>query len=268
MSAVAPAPVTVPSVPPSGPAATLPGPRSGELHETGSVRKDSVDIERWTARGLVKVTGDVRVVSASLEGAASIGGKVTATALDYRGTVDLEGAVDVRGALHGAGSLRAALALHAGEAQLQGTARLGGALSVDRTFAMRGSLAAPSVAAGSFDLHGEGQVPGELTAASVTARLTSSSAFGNVRAKSVTLRARTPNFVEKIFDRLVRVTVNRVEADSAELEAVDVKFVRAPQIVLGRNAHVTEYEGTIVRRHPTSRVGFESRSPPPYGLSR
>jgi len=62
--------------------------------------------------------------------------------------------------------------------------------------------------------------------------------------------------------------VDRIEAESVKLEGVKVAFVRAPQVILGRGCHVTEVDGTIVRRHPSSHVGPESRSLPPYGLRR
>jgi cytoskeletal protein CcmA (bactofilin family) len=227
-----------------------------------------VEADRWIARGAIKVIGDVNLGTGRLDGTVSLGGKLTATGLEYRGKLDVGGAVDVPGTFTGSGSLRAGLTLHAGDVDLKGTARVLGATSVDRALSVRGSLVTPSLTVGELDLEGEAHVAGDLVGTSVSARLTTDSAFGAIRARSVTLRAKLPNLVEKVFGRRVTVTVQRVEADSVDLEAVDVKFVHAPQITLGRDAHVTEYEGTIVRRHPSSRVGFESRSRPPYGLSR
>ncbi|MGP8158330.1 MAG: hypothetical protein ACLPWO_01770 [Thermoplasmata archaeon] len=273
MSAASPS-VSTSVPPPTSPSTPVPPtapptrPRSGEIRDYGTVRKESVDADRWTARGTVKVTGDVQLGTGELDGTVSLGGKLSATGLRFRGTLDVGGAVDVAGTFTGSGSLRAGATLHAGDADLKGTARMLGATSVDRALTVRGSLVTPSLTVGSLDLHGEAQVAGNLVGTSVSARLTADSALRSVRARSVTLRAKLPNLVEKVLGRRVTVTVQRVDADTVDLEGVDVEFVHAPQITLGRGAHVTEYEGTIVRRHPSSRVGFESKSRPPYGLWR
>jgi len=264
-----------PSVPAPAPTSTSapataqpPRPRPGEVRDLGTVRKESVDTDRWTARGTVKVTGDASLGQGTLEGVVSVGGKLAATGLTYRGTLDVAGAMDVRGTFAGSGSLRAGLTLHAVAADLKGTVRVAGATSVDHGLTVRGSLAAASLAVGELSLYGEARVPGEIVGHSVSARLTADSAFGSLRAASVDLHAKVPNLVEKVLGHRVAVSIQRIDADVVDLEGVDVKFVHAPQITLGRGAHITEYEGTIVRRHPSSRVGFESRSPPPYGLSR
>jgi hypothetical protein len=209
------------------------------------------------------------VSDGALEGTVSLGGRLSATTLRYQGTVDVAGPVDLQGRLSGSGTIRAGSALHALETDLRGTVRLLGPVAVDRTMKVRGVLSAPSLTVGDLDLEGEMHAPGPTIAAvRVAAQFSGDSELGAVRSRSVSLRAKIPNLVEKVLGRRVTVTVDRVEADQVDLEAVDVKFVRAPQITLGRHAHVTQYEGTIVSRHPTSRVGFESRSPPPYGLSR
>jgi len=275
MSAASPPPSSppVPAPPPASPAtvppaAPPPRPRTGEVHDEGAVRRDSVDADRWVARGTVKVTGDVRVGSAQLGGTVSVGGKLTAGAVRSHGAFEVDGAVEVTGLLASSGNLRAESTVHAREGDLRGESHVAGALSVDRMLTVRGSLIAPSLAVGGLDLEGTAEVPGEVVALTVTAHFTNRSALGTVRAPSVRLRARVPNLVEKVFGREMAVTVRRVEAETAELEGVDVTFVRAPKIILGRDAHLTEYEGTIVKRHPSSRVGFESRSPRPYGLRR
>ena len=273
MSAASPS-VSAPVPPSSSPSTPVPPtapptrPRVGEIRDFGTVRKESVDADRWTARGTVKVTGDVHLGTGELDGVVSLAGKLTATGLRFRGTLDIGGAAAVSGTFTGSGSLRVGAPFHAGDAELKGTARLLGATSVDRALTVRGSLVTPSLAVGSLDLQGEAQVAGTLVATSVSARLTADSAFTTVRARSVSLRAKLPNLVEMVLGRRVTVTVQRVDADAVDLEGVDVEFVHAPQITLGRGAHVTEYEGTIVRRHPSSRVGYESKSKPPYGLSR
>jgi hypothetical protein len=126
----------------------------------------------------------------------------------------------------------------------------------------------PTVAAGSLDLTGAADVPGAITADRVTARFRSASSLGNLQARTVVLRVRPPNPVEMVRGTSIAVRVNRIEADTVELDGVDVQFVRAREVTLGRGAHVTEWEGHVVRRHASARIGPESRTPPPYGLSR
>ena len=267
--------VSSPPVPPPPAAATparptpAPSPtRSGEIRDTGTVRRDSVNAERWSAGGTVKVTGDVSVGHGQWDGTVAIGGKLTAGAARSHGTLEVGGPVEVTGSFVTSGSFHAGGPLHAGDADLRGDVHVTGAVSVDRALSVRGLLNAPSLTVGGFAFQGEAHVPGDVVGPSVSADFSRDSELGTVRASRVRLRAKGPSLVGKVMGREVTVTVQRVEADSVDLEGVNVQFVRAPEIVLGRDAHVTEYEGTIVRRHPSSRVGFESRSPKPYGLRR
>jgi len=240
----------------------------GELHDLGTVRRDSVEADRWVGRGAIKVLADVRVREARLDGNVSIGGKLAASDLRGSGSLEFGGAVEVAGHLGLSGNLRASSTVHALDADLRGDSQVEGEIRVDRTLTARGRLGAASLAVGAVTLVGAASVPGETRAYSVSMRFTADSSLGPVTAKTVDLRARRPNLFDKVFGRDRAFTVARVEADAVALEGVDVQFVRSPAITLGRGAHVTEYEGTIVRRHPSSRVGFESRSPRPYGLSR
>jgi len=274
MSAAAPPATTAPATP-SAPKPVAPPPKAPpsrprvrELHDSGTLRKESVDADRWFASGLVKVTGDANLGEGKLDGTVSIGGRLSAASARYRGVLEVDGAVEVSGALSGTGNLGVGSTLHAGTAELKGTARVGGPLTVDRMLKVDGSLAAPSAAVGELDLEGDARIPSNLTGLRVRTFLKEDSVFGIVRARAVSLKGKPTNLVEKVFFRRRRVRVERVEADEAELEAVEVKFVRAPKITLGRDAHVTEYEGTIVKQHPSSRVGFESKSELPYGLRR
>ena len=216
----------------------------------------------------MKVTGDANVGEGMLDGTITVRGKVAANAVRYHGTVDVDGLVEVAGAVSGSGTLHVGQTFHAGDADLKGTVKVEGALSVDRKLSVRGGLSAPSLAAADFALDGEAQIPGALTGTTVSARLAADSTFGSVRARSVSLRAKMPNLVQVAFWGRIQVTVDRVEADAVELEGVEVEYVRSPKITLGRNAHVTSYDGTIVRRASSSRVGYESKSRPPYGLRR
>ena len=258
--------VARPASPPPVAAPTLP--RVPRVVDRGIAHHDALRAEVWTARGTVKVTGDVEVVTADVGDALAVGGSVSAAAFSCRGSLEVEGAVRVRDLLRLRGTVHAAGLVHAGDLRLDGSARVVGAVTVDRSATVRGGLLAASVTAELLDLDGSATVPGELRATTVLAEFRRRSAFGKVFGRTVRLRGHVPNLVDKAFFHLDPATVERIEADSVELTAVSVAFVRAKEIVLGRHAHVTAAEGTIVRRHPTSSVGPESKSPPPYGLRR
>ncbi len=271
MSASSSPPVATP-VPksPAAPAASSPPPPPREelLEDRGTCRHDAVHANRWEARGTVKISKDVAVGAADVHGTVSIGGTLLAREFRARGTLDVEGAVDVRGPMTVRGNAHFAAGLRAVDLELDGCGRVGGAVSVERTLTSHGILEAPSVTAGVLSLEGAVAVPGEIRALQLTADLPHSSTLGDVHARTVRLRGRLPNLLDKVFVREARTHVDRIEADRVELEGVDVRFVRAKEILLGRESHVTEVEGTITRRHPSSSVGPEVKSPLPYGLRR
>lgn len=274
----APPPALAPRAPSSGagssqrataPAPAVPTvPRSGEIRDRGVARRESVHALRWSTDGAVKVLGEVDVGEATLSGPTAIGGPLSAVSLRSSGTLELGASVDILNVWESSGSVRARGPVHAGDAELRGAAHLLGELNVARRLTVRGSLVASSVRAQSFVADGAVQVGGDVSAQRVDLRFRQRSHIGSVHAAAVRLTVRPPNPVEMVLGRHLPVEVLRIEADSVELEGVDVRFVRSPEIVLGRNAHVTEFEGRIVRRHPSARVGPESRSPPPHGLTR
>ncbi len=261
------------AVTPATPAGAAPPPssrpaRTGAIRDEGAARHPSIVAERWTARGIVKVVGDADVGRADLDGQVAIGGTLTADAVQLRGSAVLSGAAAVTGALTLAGELRAGAALRAGDARLDGQCQTVGPVQVERLLSVRGALRAPSVAAGEFHLDGAAEIPGDVRALLVDARFRARSQIGSVAARTVRLTGHPPNLIEKVLGRHLAVSVGSVSADRAEIVGVDVELVEAKEIVLGRDAQVTAVEGTIVRRHPSARVGPRSKSPPPYGLRR
>ncbi len=250
------------------PTAPPPTPRVGKFDDRGVVRRDSVHALSWRVRGTAKVQADADVGVARIDGILTIGGKLTADFVRAGGSLEIDGATDVKESLRVEGTLRAGAAVHAGECSLRGTARFGGEITVDRVLRMRGSLSAPSLRARIVDLVGAMDVPGDVTAERVVAKLPHDSRIGAIRARSVTMKGKVPNVVEKVLLHRTTVAVQRIEADAVTLEAMEVEFVRSPAIVLGRDCHVTTVEGTIVRQHASSDVGPRSKSPPPYGLRR
>jgi len=249
-------------------ASTPPIPRTGKLVDRGVVRRDSVRAEVWDLVGRAKVLGDADVGRVATEGTVVVGGGVSADTVSARGTLDVAGPVEVRSSLECDGTFRGGAAVHASDADLHGTSRILGEIRVDRVLRVRGSFSAPSVKAGELTLRGEAHVPGRVTAERVSAVLDGDSAFGTVEALSVHLEGRTSSPVQRLLGHRTTVVVDRVEADTVELEAVEVGFVRGTAISLGRDCHVGAVEGKVVRCHPTSHVGPESRTPPPPGLSR
>ncbi len=248
-------------------------PRGTPIRDSGPVRRDSVRATSWTVAGLAKVDGDVDVDAATVRGLLSVGGKLAAGRLSLRGTFDSVGPVDVRETLTIDGTARLGASVHSGDLRTRGTFHAVGPVRVDRGLFAEGSVEAPSVAATLVELTGSAEIPGALVATGVVrVRFRADSKLGEVRAPRVELAgpptSLVPTLLRRVFGGSASAHVVRVEAEAVELSAVDVGFVRAERIVLGPGAHVTTVEGTIVRRHPTSRVGPESRSPPPHGLSR
>ncbi|MGA8303358.1 MAG: hypothetical protein WA691_00860 [Thermoplasmata archaeon] len=255
------------------PPASAPPSRAGAVRDSGTVRRDSLRAATWTSTGLVKVQGDVDVGSGSTSGLVSVGGKLSAGSFRARGTLEVLGPTNVRDQLTLEGTVHLQAAVHAGAVEAKGTFRSPSDVRVDRALSVTGTFEAPSAHVGLFDLTGSAEISGDLEAAVlVRGRFRGNSHLGTIRARSVVLEgpptALIPTLWRRVFGGSATVEVGRIEADSVSLRAVDVEFVRSPEIVLGPGAHVTTVEGTIVRRHPTSRVGPESRSPRPHGLSR
>lgn len=262
------APATQLPVPRSPPVGAVRPPRTGSVRDRGVTRRDSVHATSWDVEGTVKVMGEVDVGTGRVSGVLSVAGPITADTLVCRGTLDVGGPIMVAGTLTTDGGLHGAGPVRAAHASFSGTSRLAGEVVIDGTLTTRGHFAAPSLRAGEFRGDGAVHVPGTIEAATVEVRIRRDSRFGTILAHSVRLTRSAPNPIETLFGRSPPSPVARIEADRVELEGVDVAFVRCPEVVLGREAHVTELEGTIVRRHSAALVGPRSKSPRPYGLSR
>ncbi len=236
--------------------------------ERGAVRHDSVRAAEWSIRGAAKVLGDVDVTRFTSSGDVSVGGRLRADRWDARGDLRLFGPVEVGGPWTGSGEVRAGATVHAGDLTFKGSVRIAQELTVDGTADLVGSLEVPSARVGVLRLTGAAQVPGEVASIQIALRLRETSRLGTLRGRRVEVRGRAPNPVEEALLKHVAVTVERIDAEEVVLEAVDVGFVHAERISLGRGAHVTTVEGTVVARHASATVGPESKSPPPYGLRR
>ena len=263
------------AVAPRLPAASATGPpsRAGKIRDRGSVRRDSVRAADWSTTGMAKVQGDVDVGSGRATGLLSVAGKLSAETLRSHGSLEVVGVADVRDRCTLDGTAHFGAGLHAGALASNGTVRCDGEVRVDRELSATGVVEAPSVRVGLFELSGSAEIPGDLVAlATVRARFRGDSRLGTVRARRVELHGPPtgllPTLLRAVFGGSATVHVDRVEADSVALSAVDVGFVHAREIELGPGAHVTTVEGTVVRKAESSRVGPESRSPRPYGLSR
>ncbi len=217
---------------------------------------------------MVKVSGEVDVGDARLTGTVSISGAILADSLRCQGTLETDTSITVSGKFTTAGNFHTRGTVTAAEGSFAGTTRIGGDVRVTGALAVRGHFAAASVQVGEFRAEGGIVVPGSLEAVEVDIRIQKESQFGVVRARSVRLIRASPNPIERLFGRSPATPILRIEADRVELEGVDVAFVHCPEVILGPNAHVTELEGTVVRRHRTALVGPRSVSPPPYGLRR
>jgi cytoskeletal protein CcmA (bactofilin family) len=262
-SVPAPAPATLPEV-----VAPPPRPRGGPVLERGTVVHDEVRSVLWRLHGIAKVVHDVDVGEGELHGRVIVGGPFLADELRLNGSLDVRGPVAVARRLRADGSIEAHAGLRAAGATVAGKLRVDGELELTAPARLRGSVRAALVRAGPLELRGEVQVPGVVRAERCVAELAPGSSIGEIRGTEVGLRGATPNVVRRVLGPVPPVTVGRVEAASVTIADVRVGLVKGREIVLGPRAHVTAVEGTIVRQHPTSRLGPESWTPPPHGLHR
>lgn len=258
MSAAAPAAVArAGAVPPT--------PRPpGELTDRGAARRDRVHAERWVADGATKVAGDVDVGSAEVGGLTSVGGRVAAEDLTASGTIEVAGETHVARTLRVSGVGRFDGPVTAAEVEAAGEARFGAGLALDRALRFRGRVEVVG-RLNAYLVRGDGQL----------------SVGGPVTAHEIVLRLRGPSRAERLEADLVSVgrlggpwgpgealRVERIDAREALLEGVVAQYLKADRITLGPGCHIARADGVVVRRHRSSHVGPESRSPPPRGLSR
>jgi cytoskeletal protein CcmA (bactofilin family) len=273
--------VSAPAAPPTAgaprpvPAAPAPGPRAPRdvVRDAGAVRRESVAVGQWIVSGSAKVTGNVTAAVVESRGLLSVGGSLRTGTLVADGTLEVLGPTEVSGTARFDGTYRPTGPAHLGVAEVRGVLRTPTDLKVDRELRVAGSLEAPSVHVGYLEIEGSANVPGVVASSTkIRAQFKSDSTLGSLTAPEVVLRGPppglVPNLMRKVFGGAAHIEVERIEAERVELEAVEVAFVRAAQVVLGPGAHVTALEGTIVRQHATARVGPESHTPPPHGLSR
>lgn len=253
-----------PLPPPAAPKAPAAPPRTGEVSDRGVVRRAGVRAARWTLQGVAKLTGDLDVDTAVVDGAASVGGKIVATDLKVDGTVEAVGDVAVGHLLSVDGTARFDGALRAGDVDADGSLRIGGSVDVDRAtlwrgaLEVKGSLKASRVAgAGRFD------VDGPVTAKEVDLVLEQPSRARSIAAETVRVRTRRRPLREP-----VKLELDRIEADMVELEDVVAEYVRSGQIIAGPGCRIARYDGKVVRAHPTARLGPSSVTPRPHGLWR
>ena len=269
---LAPARPGVATATPPSSAGSSPLPREGAYREEGVVRHARIHALRYRLKGTCKVLREVDVTEAILHGTCSVGGSLTADRLMAEGTVETEGDLAVAELLAARGTLRVGGTLTAGALDLEGLGLVAKDVSVSTGLSFRGTLeTGGNVSAALFAPDGHFAVAGRLTAREVSGKFDGPSCVDQVHATTVTLRpkalVRLPVDVPPLRPK-GSLTVTRIEAESVELEGVTVRYLQAPTIVLGRYCHVTRAEGTIVRCDRTSHVGYESRSPPPAGLSR
>jgi cytoskeletal protein CcmA (bactofilin family) len=254
---------------PAAPVPPVPAPPTpADLSDRGVVARALVRARRWSLRGTGKVEGDVTAAFLDSDGLLVVGGTVRAGEARLHGSTEVTGAIEVTALLDCSGSLRGGSGLKAGDLRAAGRLRTAGAVEVQRTVEVRGALQAPMLTATALTLRGSCEIPGTVKAASADLELERASSVGTVLGERVTVRLRGPNPIERVFGREVAVRIERIEAEAVSLERVEVEFVRAKEVRLGPEAHVTTVEGTVVDRHRTSRIGPESRSPPPPGLRR
>jgi cytoskeletal protein CcmA (bactofilin family) len=193
----------------------------------------------------------------------AVGGRLTATRFSSAQVLQVAGPVRVQEQLRLAGFAVLEATLEAGELQSQGSLRVAKDVTVRDHLATTGQFeAGGAVKATTIDARGRVTIPGSVTARIVDLRLEGHCRIGRIKAETVGIRPRS------LLGRGTTVKIDRIEAETVDLEAAEVEFVRAPTIRLGRNAHLVRYEGNVVHRHSSAHVGPESHSPRPHGLAR
>jgi cytoskeletal protein CcmA (bactofilin family) len=263
--AVPPVAPPTPKASPPAPAPPSPLPRVEEVRHTGSARESSVRAARWVTQGSVKVLGDVDVEEGRLDGQTSVGGRCVAQRLDAHGSLEVLGDLVVADSLRTRGSLHVGGSLQAGELDHDGLLVVEGAARMTFGWKSRGEArVGGDVNAADLEFDGRLTVGGILTARRVEGRLTGESAVREIHAEEVVIRRPGGLFPTPRGS----LALDRIEAKTAELEGVECEYVVAEELRLGPHSHVTAVEGRVVQRHQSSRVGPESRSAPPHGLTR
>lgn len=258
----------VSAVPAPPVAAAAAGSRGPAVVDRGVVRHDRVDAVRWSTRGTVKVVGDAVADEVVLAGVVAIGGALRAQRVDLRGELQVHGPVDVAGAISGRQELLATAGVHAGEVDLRGTIGVRGVLTVDGRASLVGRIHLASASVGLGRLEGVVEIDDRIGGPRIDAVLRTGSRIGSIVAKELVVRGPVRSVVDRAFGRTPEASIDRIEGDRVSITGVDVALVRAPEVRIGPGCHVVAVEGRIVAAHPSSRVGPESRSPPPYGLRR
>jgi cytoskeletal protein CcmA (bactofilin family) len=238
--------------------------RTGTVADRGVVRRAEVRAAKWTVDGTAKVTGVVEVDTIELDGSTSIGGRLTAVELKTAGLLDVQVDAAVRQRLAIQGTARVGGALHAGDIDFHGNLRVGGTVDVDRSVLWKGSVeVGGSLRASRFAGEGRIDVGGTVAVKDVDLALESPSRAGAIVAESVRIRRKGGLMAPaQSFD------VERIDADLVELEGVHVEYLRASRIVAGEGCRIARFDGTVVRKHASARLGPSSVSARPHGLFR
>jgi cytoskeletal protein CcmA (bactofilin family) len=257
------------SVPSGGLPAPVPKPlatppRSGTVADRGVVRRADVRAAHWTVDGTAKVTGVVDADTIELDGSTSIGGRLTSVELRAEGMLDVQGDAVVKHRLAVAGTTRVGGTLHAGDVDVRGTLHVGGTVDVDRSVLWRGCVeVGAALTASRFAGEGRVTVGGTVTVKDVDLAIDGPSSVAAIVAESVRVR-RKP----KLLGPTPSFEVERIDANLVELEGVHVEYLRASRIVAGEGCRIARFDGTVVRKHASARLGPSSVSAPPHGLFR
>jgi len=257
MSAASPSPTApAPTAPPSLP-------RTGEIHDVGAVRRDSVRAQRWTTKGAAKVLGDAEADAADLSGLVSIRGSLSGGTVTTSGTLDVGGGVRLAGALTAAGTTTIGQDVLVHELHLSGSASVSGRVEVSGRCLWKGSLeVVQGVSAERVEFEGRGTIDGAVRAKEVEGRVRGVSRFGSIVADRVRIHRPGRLFGDNHLEVL------SIQANEVELEGVHAQYVKAERIAIGPGCQIAQADGTISRQHPSSHVGPAVRSPTPYGLTR
>jgi cytoskeletal protein CcmA (bactofilin family) len=215
--------------------------------------------------GAAKVLGNVEVGTLEASGLLTVGGELLCQELRVRGSLDTFARVQVPGRFEVLGNARLGGPVAVGEAHLAGRAELTAELAATGAVHAEGHLAVAGDLSGSeLRFSGTLVVAGAIHVPQIVGTLDGASRAHSVTCDSIELK----RLSFPPWKRTGSFRADRIEAREVHLEGVHCEFLRADEIYLGPDCHVSRAEGRVVERHRSSYVGYESSSPRPPGLSR
>ncbi|MCI4366601.1 MAG: hypothetical protein L3K08_02495 [Thermoplasmata archaeon] len=215
--------------------------------------------------GRAKVTGPVELDAITVRGDLAIAGSAKVDRWDTDGHVSVEGAASGGGAWRCAGEHRFGAALTVESLDARGRLDVAGALTTTGAISVVGSIdVVGDVKGASVTWSGAAAISGEVRAGSIAITTIGPSKVGALRANSIRIAHKGGRFAANP----AALEVLEIEGKEVHLAGVIAQHVKADRISVGPGCRLSQVDGTVVSRDPSSHIGPQSKTPRPYGLSR